>query len=85
VARGREGVAKRARERARQEKQEAKRQRRWNTEPADDAAEAPDEAELMEEFRVLSERHADGLVPDDEYAAERVRIFGELGIQVEAD
>jgi hypothetical protein len=39
----------------------------------------------MEEFRELSERHADGLVPDDEYAAERSRIFGELGIEVDVD
>jgi hypothetical protein len=85
VARGREGVAKRARERARQEKQEAKRQRRWNADTAEDASEAPDEAALMEEFRVLSERHADGLVSHDEYTAERVRIFGELGIQVDED
>lgn len=83
MARGREGVAKRARERARQEKQEAKRQKRWNPEATDDVAEAPDEAALMEEFRELSERHAGGLVSNDDYAAERSRIFGELGIDVD--
>ncbi len=40
----------------------------------------PDESALMEEFRVLSERHAAGLVTDETYADDRQRIFGELGI-----
>ncbi len=37
----------------------------------------------MEEFRELSERHAGGLVSNDDYAEERSRIFGELGIDVD--
>ena len=83
---GREGVAKRAKERARQERQEAKRQRRQagpeegsDTEAVD--PEAPDEMALMEEFRELSERHAAGHVSEDDYSAERHRIFVELGIE----
>ena len=39
----------------------------------------------MEEFRVLSERHADGLLGDEPYAQERHRIFVELGIETEED
>ena len=85
MARGREGVAKRARERARQEKQEAKRQRRWDSTAADDPAEEVDEAALREEFRELSERNAAGLVSVDEYTAERTRIFEALGIEAAAD
>lgn len=79
--RGREGMAKRARERARQERQEAKRLRRQaRTETAADR-DVPDEAALMEEFRVLSERRAAGTVSEDTYTAERHRIFVELGIE----
>jgi hypothetical protein len=84
--RGREGIAKRARERARQERQAAKRERRHAAaESVDDAQEAPDEDALMEEFRELSERHAAGNVPDDEYNEERHRIFVALGIESEED
>ena len=80
--RGREGIAKRARERARQERQETKRQRRQAvSETAADPKDAPDEAGLMEEFRELSERHAAGLLAEDRYVQERLRIFAALGIE----
>lgn len=76
-------MAKRARERARQERQAAKRERREaaSTAAADDPNDAPDESALMEEFRVLSEQHAAGLVSDDDHAEERHRIFVALGIE----
>ena len=45
------------------------------------ALESPDEAALMEEFRVLSERHAAGHLSNDFYTEERHRIFVELGIE----
>lgn len=87
MARSREGAAKRARERTRKEKQDAKRARRHRT--ADESATADaspvDEAKLMEEFRVLSERHAAGHLDEDSYGAERHRIFVELGIETEED
>jgi len=84
--RGREGIAKRARERARQERQAAKRERRQAAADAtDEAQDAPDEGALMEEFRELSERHAAGNVPEDEYNEERHRIFVALGIESEDD
>lgn len=81
--RGREGMAKRARERARQERQENKRAKR-ELEPDEQSAEAtdaPDEAALMEEFRLLSERHAAGQVSIDNYLEEKKRIFVDLGLE----
>ncbi len=81
MARGREGMAKRAREQARQQRREAKRLRR---ETLADEAENPDSAsedQLMDEFRVLSERHAAGHVAESAYLIERHRIFVELGIE----
>lgn len=88
--RGREGVAKRAKERARQERQEAKRQRRQGgvdeaTDTEADESAVPDEMALMEEFRLLSERHADGLIDESSYQAERHRIFVDLGIETDDD
>jgi hypothetical protein len=80
VKRGREGIAKRARERARQQRQEEKRERRRDAVATEPAIET-DEPALFEEFRVLSERHAAGLVPEDLYSGERQRIFEQLGIE----
>lgn len=87
--RGREGVAKRAKERARQERQEAKRLRRQGggEEETQDSEEngsaVPDEMALMEEFRLLSERHAAGLLDESVYQTERHRIFVDLGIETD--
>lgn len=80
MARGGEGMAKRAREKARQERQEVKRQRR-QTSADQPAGEPVDETGLMEEFRQLSESHAKGEVDDKTYAAERHRIFVALGLE----
>lgn len=80
--RGREGIAKRARERARQERQKAKREKRLSaSETAADPTGGTAEAELMEEFRVLSEGRAAGVVAEDTYGEERQRIFAALGIE----
>lgn len=84
--RGAQGMAKRARERTRQERQEVKRQRRQaGSQDAPDQTEEPDEAGLMEEFRVLSERNAAGQLTDEALAQERHRIFVELGIESDED
>ena len=37
----------------------------------------------MEEFRVLSERRAAGLVSEDDYTEDRQRIFEQLGIEAD--
>jgi hypothetical protein len=79
--RGREGMAKRARERARQERQEAKRVRRQALGEGASGTDAPDEVALMEQFRDLSERHAAGTITEAVYNEERRRIFVELGIE----
>lgn len=81
MARGREGMAKRARERARQERQEAKRIRRETTADESAGPDPDDEATLMEEFRLLSERRAASEVSEATFEAERQRIFAELGIE----
>ncbi len=82
--RGREGMAKRAREAARKTKQDAKRERRHSTSPAEvNPEDAPDEDALMEEFRLLSESHAAGHIAQAFYDQERLRIFGELGLETQ--
>jgi hypothetical protein len=77
---GSETFQKRERERKRQERAALKSERREarrNTE----ADEAPVSADaLMEEFRILSERHAAGAVDDATYEAERAAIFVQLGM-----
>ena len=81
--RGREGFAKWAREQERKTKQDAKRARRQSSSPPKNPADAPDEDRLLEEFRLLSERHADGRIGQALYDQERLRIFAELGIEAE--
>lgn len=72
---------KRAREKARQEKQEAKRERK-EAKPVDEAAlPEADEKALMEEFARLSARYEANEVTEDRYNSERQRIFDELGIE----
>jgi hypothetical protein len=78
-------MAKRARERARQDRKEAKQARREATTSALASGDAPDEAALMEEFRVASERHAAGHFSDEALQLERHRIFVALGIETEDD
>jgi hypothetical protein len=79
--RGREGMAKRAREQARKTKQDAKRERRQAASLEVKPDDSPDEDQLMEEFRILSEGHAAGNISQALYDEERSRIFGELGIE----
>ena len=78
-------MAKRARERARQERQEEKRLRRESITEATATQDAPNEDALMEEFRLLSERRAAGNLSNDLYEDERHRIFVELGLETDDD
>lgn len=81
--RGREGVLKRQRERARQEKQAAKREKRHDR-TEDNSTEPPvNEDRLMEEFARLSERFDNGQLTAEQYEEERHRIFVELGIETD--
>lgn len=79
---GREAMAKRARERARLEKQEAKLERR-EAKVADDPIPRPDQDVLMEQFAALSQRFERGDITEATYNDERRRIFEELGIQTD--
>lgn len=83
MARGREGMAKRERERRRQQRREAKHLRRETIAAEPGGPDPADEALLMEQFRLLSERHAAGLVTEAAFRLERHRIFTELGIEAE--
>ncbi len=77
-------MAKRAREQARKTKQDAKRERRHSSSSVEvNSEDAPDEDALMEEFRLLSESHAAGNIAQAFYDQERLRIFGELGLETQ--
>ena len=79
--RGGEAVAKRARERGRLEKQEAKKERREARSAESTSISAEDESALMEEFARLSEQYSDGHITEARYNEERTRIFEELGVE----
>jgi hypothetical protein len=77
---GRESFEKREREKKRQQRSAAKRQRREGRAESDIGGGAVDSDELMERFRVLSERYAARGVTQEQYEAERLLIFSELGL-----
>jgi hypothetical protein len=77
---GRESFAKREREKKRQQQSAAKRERREARAASDVGEGAVDPDELMERFRVLSERYAAGAVDAEQYEARRLEIFSELGL-----
>ena len=82
MARSGETFAKRQREKARQEKQAAKRARRLEKE--EDGVEtddAPDLDVLMEEFRIINEAHAAGELESEEFEERRDKILMQLGVE----
>ena len=81
MGRGGERFEKRQRERARQQKNAAKRERRHSREPSEPAEGGFDMDALLEEFRVLSERRAAGEVDEETFEDERHRIFVALGME----
>lgn len=80
MPRGREGIAKRERERTRLLRQEDKRVRRQAAVDAPPAAGPAADERLWDEYRILSERFAKGDVSEMAYSLERQRIFRELGL-----
>lgn len=82
--RGNESFQKRARERARQEKQAEKREKRRTGSSDDDGPSRASEDALMAEFALLSERFAADEVSTERYNEEKQRIFDELGLDPEA-
>ena len=77
---GAETFQKRERERKRKEKAELRRERRENRAETGAETATVDTDELMEQFRVLSERHAAGEIDAETYEAERAAIFELLGM-----
>jgi hypothetical protein len=73
-------MAKRARELSRQEKQVTKREKRDARSEEKTSLPVNHEDALMEEFARLSERYSAKQISGSEYASERERIFGELGL-----
>lgn len=71
------------REKARQDKKEAKRERTLARKAEEAAEESPPEEELMEEFARLSELHEADRITTEKYEEERQRIFSELGIETD--
>lgn len=78
--RSRESFQKRAREKARQEKQEEKRAKRQASSDGDDVSRAKEDA-LMQEFARLSERLEADEISLESFNEERERIFEELGLE----
>lgn len=77
---GAETFQKRERERKRKEKAELRRERRDNKAEPGDETETVDTDELMEQFRILSEKHAAGEIDSETYETERTAIFELLGM-----
>ena len=81
---GRESFEKREREKKRQQRSAAKRERREARAEPEVATATVDTDALMEQFRVLSERYEAGRVTEAQYAAQRLKIFSELGLDADA-
>jgi len=81
--RGREAALKRAREKARLDKREAKRERTSAKQADEPSTEPVDETALMEEFARLSELHEANRITTKQYDEERQRIFSQLGIETD--
>lgn len=79
MARGRESVEKRLREKRRQEKAAQKAARKEERQATDDVVE--DEQALLERFRRLSESHAADEIDDETFEQRRAEIFEQLGIE----
>ena len=82
AGRGHQTFAKRQRERAKQERAAQKRERREERKSQADAAEdgGLDEDALLEQFRVLSEKHDAGEISDESFEERRAKIFEQLGL-----
>ena len=77
---GRESYEKRQREKKRQERAAEKRQKREERGDEVEGEDVADADALMEQFRILSEQRAAGIVDAETYEAERLVIFEQLGL-----
>jgi hypothetical protein len=83
MAKGRESFEKRRLEKVRDERKAEKRDKRDLRKTESESG--LDEAALMERFRLLSERHANGDIDDGVYKTQRHEIFAALGLEDPAE
>lgn len=81
MAKNREAALKRAREKARLEKREAKQLKREARRAADSDEDQVDEQVLWERFARLSERHEAGEINSQQFEESRTKILEALGIE----
>ena len=89
MGRGSESFQKRQREKNKRERAAAKQARRHGKldDPLEEEVEAPSsngrsEAELYEDFRLLSEKFQSGGMDEEVYEQRRAEIFEQLGLEV---
>ena len=85
AGKGRQSWEKRQREKAKRDKQTAKRadrEERKNVEPDEDSPEGPSEAELYARFAKLSEAFAAGDVDEETFEEKRAELFELLGLEI---
>ena len=81
MAKSREAALKRAREKARLDKRQAKLAKKAAQQSEADEGEVIDEQALWEQFARLSERHESDQISTNQFEAERRRILEALGIE----
>ncbi len=86
AGKGRQSWEKRQREKAKRDKQTAKRAEREERKLANPEEEtdddAPSEAELYAQFAKLSEKHAAGGIDDETFEEKRAELFELLGLEI---
>jgi hypothetical protein len=80
MTRGREAALKRAREKARLDKREAKREKKETRQAGESEGGEVDELQLWEQFARLNESHEANRITTKDFEVERQRIMAELGI-----
>ncbi len=83
MAKNREAALKRAREKARLEKREAKQLKKAAKHSDDPEGQSIDEQALWEQFARLSERRAANQISEQQYESDRKSILEALGIEQE--
>lgn len=89
MGRGSESFQKRQREKNKRERAAAKQARRhgklddpFETEEEVPSSNGKSEAELYEDFRLLSEKYQSGGMDEEAYEQRRAEIFEQLGLEV---
>ena len=86
AGKGRQSWEKRQREKAKRDKQTAKRaereERRQASADDDIEIEGPSEAELYERFAKLSQKHAAGDIDDEAFEEKRAELLEQLGLEI---